>query len=37
VETTVKNIEDNRSLMYKIQNWKNYRTKPADTLREELS
>jgi peptide subunit release factor RF-3 len=22
--------------MYKIQNWKNYRTKPADTLREEL-
>jgi peptide chain release factor 3 len=24
------------SLMYKIQNWKNHRTKPADTLREEL-
>jgi peptide chain release factor 3 len=22
--------------MYKIQNWKNHRTKPADTLREEL-
>jgi hypothetical protein len=38
VETTVKNIEETIAFSdVQIQNWKNYRTKPADTLREELS
>jgi peptide subunit release factor RF-3 len=31
-----KTYRRNNLLMYKIQNWKNNRTKPADTLREEL-